>query len=870
MREIGVTDAGRLNLSLWAKLLGLFGWGTLGRLAKSDRLINKARSRSATNPHEAIRLYTRAIDILSSTVGRDRERRSLLGPALLALGKSQEATGNRSGALGSYLRAKNYLQSLPKPVLSFVAVELARQGDKRAGSISIYLEFIRSFKDRKKTPAIQQVYDLLEECCAVRENADPKEAQERLTLCKQIIQADPGLEWAHYYAGIIHFSGKRYAEAASYFQRAKALRSEKPRLDFYHSFSDGMLLAQAGKLEAAAEFRQAVKWAPERADAHFTLGKSLVGLCQAAAIKPKGDSEWVAEAIASLEQAVRLDSNRAEYAYYLGQAYVLAGNISQAARSFEQATRLDNKNAEYFFHLGKALKALGSTEPARGAARSALALDERYMPAHRLLAEICLESKGFHEAAREFQIVLSSDPKDQEVREKFGFALFMLKQFTEAIKILEPIRPQSDRAAFYIARCYAHLDRFEDAAELLNGLATRQSSARVFYYLALARAHLGQFAEAVESFGKAISANGAQAAFYVQRAHAYIKLGSPAEARADYEKALELHPDDVSILFHLGCVCRMLEDDEAATACLSKAVSLDPTHVLASLELGALYEKGNRVEESLREYSIAAKADPNNPAVHRRTGVLLCRQRDYEGAWQRLQQASALGDDSDETLYYAGLVAANRGDFQTALQVWGRLFERHREDKRLALNLNRLHYLIGKQHIEAGRLKEAVEEWETYLKPRPEDEELKKEIAKLHFRLALDELARNSASASTDGKAILERALALDGENPLYRYYHALCNLAGGQFDAYIASAQSLLHRLDSRTQLHAKYHLGVAWLAKKEPEKAEPLLREVLAEAGRAGLELDASLPLAAAQAEAGRLEEAINLLTAVAAKFA
>jgi tetratricopeptide (TPR) repeat protein len=712
MGEIISTSEGQVNLGLWAKLMAPFGWGTGGRVAKSAKLIAKARERTESNPPEAVALYTKAIDLLNATQGMDKERRMLLGPALLGRGKLQDAAGNTAAALDSYLQAKKVLPSIPKPVLSFIAITLAQRGETKAETVSIYLEFIRSLKDQKKMPEAQVVYGLLEKCCAVEEGTSSQAAQGRLILCQHVIQADPKLEWAHYYAGIVHFSREQYDQAAHFFQTAKMLQSAKPLLGFYHAFSTGMQHTQAGNLsQAVTAFRQACQAAPQRADAQFALGKSLVIVGQTSRSKDPSQSRQITDAVSSLEQAVRLDADQADYVYYLGQAYVLAGNPAAAVKSFERATRLDNTKVDYFLHLGLAHKSQGSLNAAMASARAAIALDKQCIPAHRLLGELCLEKKGFQEAARELQMVLVSNPKDVETRANLGYALYSLKNFSEAIKTLEPIGAQSDVGGFWLARCYTQTDQFDRAVQQLTALTSRQPShAQAWYYLGLGQAHLGRFTEAVEAFEKAIHLDGAQADFYFQRGHAYVKLGHLTEAESDYLKVFELWSGTADVAYHLGCLYRMMGQDKSAIAYLLQVVSYAPQHIGARLALGALHEKSGRVQEAFAQYSAAAKLDSKNPSIHRRLGVLQCRQGDYQTAAKTLRKAAELGDESDELLHYLGLAAANGNDFAGALAAWSNLAARHPDDKRLALNLNKLHYLLGKQHAEAGRLAEAIAE----------------------------------------------------------------------------------------------------------------------------------------------------------------
>jgi tetratricopeptide (TPR) repeat protein len=861
MGAITTTGDGRLIFNWWAKLLGLFGWTDLGRVAKSDRLINQARAQETFNPRRAIDLYTNAIDLLSATSGFDRERQVLLGGALLSLGRLREAAGQASLALDSYLRAKQILPALPQAALSFIATTLAARGDTKAQAIAIYLELIATVKNQSAAQAAaRSVYELLEKCCAVEETSGATQAMERLALCQRVIATDANLEWAHYYAGVAQFAQRRYDLALPCFERAASLHSRRNLLGFYCAFSKGMCTIQSGEAEqSVVAFRQASQAAPERADAQFALGKTLVQLCQGKGGQTADRARLIAEAASCLERATRLEPRQAEYADYLGQAWVLADDHARAAWAFERATQIEPNRSNYFLHLALSLKPLGSTDAAKAAALSAIALDQQCMPAHKLLGEIYLEAKDYSSAAREFQMFLAFDSNDIEARKKLGFAFYCLQKFDEAIRTLEPAHSRSSTATFYLARCHAKLDQMEKAIEYLQRLAGHpQFRLQAFYYLALSYAHMGEFAKAIAAFGSAIRECGDDARIYLQRGHAYVKTERFAEARADYEKARALQPGNSEILLHLGNVCRAVGDEQAAASYFLQALKLDGKDVAMWLALGALYEKGQQMQEALKAYLSAEMIDPLNARIHRRLGVLQCRQQDYASALKSLDQAAALGDVSDELFYYRGLVAACCGELTVTFASWEALLKRHPEDQRLALNMNRLHYQIGEQHIKAERWREGIAEWMAYLNSRPEDEDLKKEIAKLHLRVALSELANDEIAAA---RSSLEQSLALDSENILCRYYFALCGLAEGQWDNYIAEAESLMGSLHPQLQCHARYNLAIARLAKGEPEKAEVLLTEILAE--EVWRRFDVSLPLAIVHAQAGQWTEAVKWLT-------
>lgn len=831
-------------------------------LAKGRHLIDRARLLGTTDPRGATKLLDRAIEVLAKA-GPNSDAQLLLGSALLCRGRFREDAGDKTGAVADYLRARHALSSVPLPVLTFLALTLAAEQDTRAPIVPIYLEFLSARRDQPKTPETAPVYSLVESLCVLQETAEHRELQKKQRRLQQVLEADPKIEWAHYYLGVARFASRQYADALAAFQAAAALQSARPFLGFYSAFCKGKIhAAQNTPLAAVEAYREAARLAPERAEPEFEGGKALVGMARKGTAAIPERSTWLRDAAACLERAVSLDSRRAEYAFYLGWSYEMSGRMAEAAERFEQATKLDPTAAEYHVHLGECRFALKAWKQAQAAARAAITLDKGFIEARRLLGLACLEAGDHAAAVDELRHVAARFPDDANVQLALGVALYGMKRFDEAVRTLSPIEEASEKAAFLLARSYSHLDQFDKAAGHLTQLASRQpSNAEYCYYLGLAYAHLARLDEAVEVLGRAVQISG-EARFLVARGDAWLKLEHFAEAATDYRKASETNSADSHILYRLGYICLRLADEDSAITYFRRCVVIAPDLAAARIAIAALLEQRGQFAEALTEYLAVLKRDPKNILARRRVGVARYRLGEYSKALAEFRKAAAIGDSSDELTYYLGLAGFQCSDLVSAVGAWEKLHERHPEDQRLILNLNRLHYLLGKQHLEAGKLDEAIAEWTKYLEPRPGDRPMKKDIAKLHFRVALSHCGRDGASALAGMRDALNQALTLDPEDPTYRYYIAFCDALGGRWGDFVPSVQELLPALGARMRLLACCHLGVALLAQNDLTNAEALLRQASEEGAKTGVAVDVNWPLAVVYAKTGRWTEAADML--------
>jgi tetratricopeptide (TPR) repeat protein len=139
--------------------------------------------------------------------------------------------------------------------------------------------------------------------------------EDALRCFRKVIELDPSMERAHYFAGVALIRLGRPSEAISEFEAELKLMPGEPDTEYNLAYA---LLETSQKDQALALLRKLLAAHPDHAQAQYQLGKELLA---------SGDKD---EAIPHLEAAARLDPEDDYIHYQLQAAYRKAGRTADA------------------------------------------------------------------------------------------------------------------------------------------------------------------------------------------------------------------------------------------------------------------------------------------------------------------------------------------------------------------------------------------------------------------------------------------------------------------------------------------------------------------------------------------------------------
>jgi len=163
-------------------------------------------------------------------------------------------------------------------------------------------------------------------------------------------------------------------------------------------------------------------------------------------------------------------------------------------------------------------------------------------------ADAAYKAGHFEEARAEYEKLLALRPDlAPTIHQQIGFSYIQEKQYDKALEQLDLVLaadPGNAPVRAIAAQAALEGKNVDRARQLLAALdETKITNPDVFFNMGVNFLNAGATDDAVAYFGKAIAADPKYVDAYYRRALGYLGQGKTAEAKADFQKVLELQPD---------------------------------------------------------------------------------------------------------------------------------------------------------------------------------------------------------------------------------------------------------------------------------------------------------------------------------------
>ena len=338
----------------------------------------------------------------------------------------------------------------------------------------------------------------------------------------------------------------------------------------------------------------------------------------------------VPEAVAYLEQALRLNPDYAEAHYNLGVTLQQAGKVPEAIGHYEQALRINPDYIEAHYNLGTALAQTGKIEEAIAHFEQALRIKPDYVEAHYNLGVTLQQAGKVPEAIGHYEQVLRINPDHAEAHNNLGIALAQTGKIEEAIAHHEQalrIKPDYAEAHYNLGLALVRLDRLQEAIrQWEQTLRLKPDYAEAHYSLGLALIRLGRLQEAIGHWEQTLRLKPDYAEAHYNLGLALVRLDRLQEAIGHWEQTLQIQPNYAEAHNNLGTV--FLQEGKVSDAIghYERALQIKPDYAEAHYDMGVALEKAGRVPEAIQHYQQALKLRPDLTAARNALARLQARQ----------------------------------------------------------------------------------------------------------------------------------------------------------------------------------------------------------------------------------------------------
>jgi tetratricopeptide (TPR) repeat protein len=415
------------------------------------------------------------------------------------------------------------------------------------------------------------------------------------------------------------------------FEARRATESSNMRATVDARVSLARMYAQRGRIDdALREIDEAIRLDSKRADVHL-----LRGLVLDASGRPDDANDAFANAFA-------MDGDDPIAAYYLlrhATGVVKAGD-AQTARATLAATHRRLMSAKTRPNAPPFPESGFAEERASGELFLPLAV---YANAYQHIAR-----REYDEAIAEFRMAAAVDPMlvdpVTESHRKLGLAHWVasddaksIEQFASAIER----NPRDERSRLALFQIFRMTERDADAVgTLLQALRVLPDSRRAHWWLGVSYERLNRFVEARQEFERAAEG------VVTGRGAVFVAIGRLAAREADLP---------------------------ATAAAFARAIGDNPNDPTAHKNMAGVLMQQDRLDDAFVEWVAALLIDPRDPDAHAGIGQLLLNMGRINDAVDALRRAVELSPDYTDARYALAIALRRLGKTQEADREFARV-----------------------------------------------------------------------------------------------------------------------------------------------------------------------------------------------------
>jgi tetratricopeptide (TPR) repeat protein len=302
------------------------------------------------------------------------------------------------------------------------------------------------------------------------------------------------------------------------------------------------------------------------------------------------------------------------------------GKLEEAAQAWVVVTQRNPEDAAAFASLGLVLAKQGKYAEAVPAYERALALNPSLPDIELDLGLAEFKQEHFQRAIPPFRAALTADPQNMQARTLLGLSYYAVKQFAESadsLTVALRADPQNVELGRALARSCLLAKKYSCALTTAHHILEQSPDSVAAHELnGEALDGLGRTSEAVVEFQKALQLAPQEPELNFGLGYLYWRKHEYDQAAKAFHSELSLDPKNAQAVLYLGDIAMKRGDLTAALPLLQQALELRNDLRLAYLDLGIVFIQQKRYPDAVAALRSAEKLDPTQSDAHYRLARL--------------------------------------------------------------------------------------------------------------------------------------------------------------------------------------------------------------------------------------------------------
>lgn len=384
-----------------------------------------------------------------------------------------------------------------------------------------------------------------------------------------------------------------------------------------------------------------------------------------AVLSAKGDSQGVADTIASLKQ---LYPDKPVGYFHSGEFLFSRGKYQEALPEFEKARdraktefRPVEAIAKIYLKLGDRARAVKVLDDYLGANPSNL--DAMQAKASILASD--KDSAAFFKVVDTIKHTFPEKPYGYFLAGEYFLGQKMYDKAQDELKLAAAKGPGVNKITEELIKAYLGAGQGDAAVAWLEEMAkSKPADPVVPYYIGVVRAFQGKSPEAITAFRESLKLGPKGKDTYIKLAQEYMRQHDFDAAVKVFQQGLEALPNDDDLQFNLASTYEAQNRFDDAMALYEQLLKKKPRNVLAANNLASLLTDHKGDKESLdRAKNLAAPFENSNqPALIDTLGWVYFKLGDLDRSIALLKRATTAAPKAAILHYHLGMAYFKKGD----------------------------------------------------------------------------------------------------------------------------------------------------------------------------------------------------------------